>query len=557
MATRTQAAAASGTDAHAAAAARHRDAHTQANGDAHAQASGDTRTQTNGDAHTQTSGDARTQTRGDAHRRTRSNDSKPRSKDSKSRTKDSKYRHVFATHAEARTTCLSHESTDTPSFVGFRNLMVLVLIVSNLRLMMVNLQKYGVLICVSCHDYRRSDVVTGLLLYLLVPAHLFVTYLIELLASWQARRAHAKLLHEHDDDSPETYAAALRSFNATWHTVAFFHSVNAVSNLFIATKYVYYDIYHPGIGTLCELHAVIVFLKCASYAFTNRDLRHAYLHPRQADPLPALYQSCPYPQNINFRNMCYFWWAPTLVYQPVYPRSPRIRWGFVLRRLLEVLGLSIVVWIASAQYAAPLLQNSLDKLLHLNLPAILERVMKLSTISVFCWLCGFFALFQSALNALAELMRFADREFYGPWWNVSSIRTYWTTWNKPVTNFMRRHVYSPLVGRGVPAPVAQIIVFFISGLLHELLVGVPTHNVIGVAFAGMMFQIPLIALTDLIQRIRGIDGKTAGNMIFWVSFCLVGQPLGALLYFFAWQAKYGSVSKQFDASRAGGIFARR
>ncbi|KAF9691751.1 hypothetical protein EKO04_010496 [Ascochyta lentis] len=472
------------------------------------------------------------------------------------RSKDSKYRHVFATHAETRTSCLSHDSENTPSFVGFRNLMILVLIVSNLRLMIVNLQKYGVLICISCHDYRRSDVITGLLLYLLVPAHLFVTYLIELLASWQAKRAHAKI-SEKDEDTPEKYAAALKSFNSTWHTVAFFHSVNAVSNLYIATKYVYYDIYHPGIGTLCEMHAVIVFLKCASYAFTNRDLRHAYLHPKQAEPLPALYNSCPYPQNINFKNMCYFWWAPTLVYQPVYPRTPHIRWGFVFRCLLEVLGLSIVVWIASAQYAAPLLKNSLDKFLTLNLTAILERVMKLSTISVFCWLCGFFALFQSSLNALAEVMRFGDREFYGPWWNVSSIRTYWTTWNKPVTNFMRRHVYSPLVGRGVPPPVAQIIVFFISGLLHELLVGVPTHNVIGVAFVGMMTQIPLIALTDVIQKIRGVNGKTAGNMIFWVSFCLVGQPLGALLYFFAWQAKYGSVSKQFEASKAGGMFSRR
>lgn len=52
-------------------------------------------------------------TNGSAHKRTRS--------------KDSKYRHVFATHAETRTTCLSHESEDTPSFVGFRNLMILVL----------------------------------------------------------------------------------------------------------------------------------------------------------------------------------------------------------------------------------------------------------------------------------------------------------------------------------------------------------------------------------------------------------------------------------------------
>jgi diacylglycerol O-acyltransferase-1 len=42
---------------------------------------------------------------------------------------------------------------------------------------------------------------------------------------------------------------------------------------------------------------------------------------------------------------------------------------------------------------------------------------------------------------------------------------------------------------------------------------------------------------------KGGNGKLLGNLIFWVSFCLVGQPLAALMYFFAWQAKYGSASK--------------
>ena len=86
--------------------------------------------------------------------------------------------------------------------------------------------------------------------------------------------------------------------------------------------------------------------------------------------------------------------------------------------------------------------------------------------------------------------------------------------------------------------------------------GVPTHNVIGVAFFGMMIQIPLIALTDVVQKIKWIQGKVAGNMIFWASFCLVGQPLAALLYFFAWQAKYGSVSKQFQESPMQKFFHR-
>jgi len=38
-----------------------------------------------------------------------------------------KYRHVAVLHAKSQPSCLSHESETVPSFLGFRNLMVLVL----------------------------------------------------------------------------------------------------------------------------------------------------------------------------------------------------------------------------------------------------------------------------------------------------------------------------------------------------------------------------------------------------------------------------------------------
>lgn len=299
------------------------------------------------------------------------------------------------------------------------------------------------------------------------------------------------------------------------------------------------------------MHAIIVWLKTASYAFTNRDLRHAYLHPssRPEDLVPEIYASCPYPKNITLNNLCYFWWAPTLIYQPVYPRTTRIRWSFIAKRLAEVLGLSVFMWAMSAQYAAPVLINSLSTLQSLSPMGITERIMKLSTISLVVWLAGFFALFQSFLNALAEVTRFSDRDFYEDWWNSPSVGAYWRTWNKPVYQFMRRHVYSPLIGRGWGAWSASVAVFTLSAVLHELLVGVPTHNVIGVAALGMWAQLPLIKMTSGMERLareggkRGHFARTVGNGVFWVSFVLVGQPLAALLYFFAWHAKVGSVSK--------------
>ncbi|GJC86602.1 diacylglycerol O-acyltransferase 1C [Colletotrichum liriopes] len=441
-----------------------------------------------------------------------------------------KYRHVAAVHHRSRPSTLSHDSNAAPSFIGFRNLM------------------YGVLICVRCHDFRQQDLALGLGLYLLIPCHLFAAYLIELAAAQQARGLRAK---SKDGAASPTHDQRAR-FNSTWKVIAWIHTVNVTLALAVTSYVVYFHIHHPLIGTLTELHAIIVWLKTASYAFTNRDLRHAYLHPVKGElaAMPEIYQQCPYPHNITMHNLAYFWWAPTLVYQPAYPRTDKIRWVFVAKRMAEVFGLGVFIWFASAQYAAPVLINSLDKIASLDVPKILERLMKLSTISLVIWLAGFFALFQSFLNALAEVTRFGDRCFYEDWWNSESLGAYWRLWNKPVYQYFKRHVYSPLIGRGWSPRAAQLAVFFASAVLHEVLVGIPTHNIIGVAFAGMFLQLPLIAITTPLEKMHTPTGRMLGNCIFWVSFTILGQPFAALMYFYAWQAKYGSVSRQIAWSSA-------
>ncbi|KAF8241387.1 hypothetical protein K440DRAFT_572751 [Wilcoxina mikolae CBS 423.85] len=439
-----------------------------------------------------------------------------------------KYIHIYATHAKSRSSTLSHDAICTPSFIGFRNLMVILLIVANLRLVIENFMKYGVLIKLSGAEFRKDDIQMGLMLYFLIPVHLFVGYLIEMVASKYARSAEA-FYKKHDKKEPILRAA--------WKWVAIAHTINSTLSLGIATGTVYFRIHHPMIGSLCQFHAAISWLKQLSYAFTNRDLRYAFI---EGYSTPEIYNTCAYPRNITLSNLCYFWWAPTLVYQPVYPRSADFRFTFFLKRCGETIGLSIAIWFLTVQYAAPLLTNSLTALGSVDIPSILERLMKLSTISLIIWLAGFFALFQSFLNALAELLRFGDREFYTDWWNSISVGRYWRTWNKPVNSFMRRHVYTPLLAQGWKPSHASMVVFTFSAVMHELLVGVPTHNIIGVAFAGMMFQIPLVAMTAPLERMSG-QASAIGNAIFWISFVLVGQPLCIMGYFLSWHIKFGEL----------------
>lgn len=470
-----------------------------------------------------------------------------------------------------RTTSRSNNSnsSDEPPptrFDGFRNLAMIVMIVGNVRLLVENYIKYGMLATFErVSGIPDHDIKVAILLTASMPLHLLISLLVERVAASWALSPHSVTPNAKKDKAGEE---AKRSSSTSltdkirirpkmkhlWRLFAAIHATNALLCLAITSYTVYFDIWHPVVGTICEIHAVVLCLKVASYALTNRDLRDAtiYIRQQQLAPsspspqsitIPDLYSPQSYPTNLTLRNLVYFWWAPTLVYQPVYPRTPRIRWRFVIRQVAELVMCAVLMWFLVRQYAVPILENSLRRIaadaekpiLH-NLVLMGERLMKLATVSIIVWLLGFFALFQSFLNLLAELLQFADRNFYEDWWNSGSLGTYWKLWNKPVSNYFRRHLYIPMLKRGFSTFQSSFVVFLVSALLHEVMVGIPTHNLLGFAFLSMMLQVPLILVTAPLERMRG-PGSTIGNLVFWMAFFL-GQPLGILVYYFAWNLKY-------------------
>lgn len=450
--------------------------------------------------------------------------------------------HYRPTHVSARTSLLSRdpEAPVSSSFTGFRNLAAIVLITGNLRLIIENYMKYGLIKSVYKLGLARADLQTAALLTAAIPCHLFFSLLVERFAITALRRAKLRSQVHHRKH--------------LWRLFGALHMVNASLAFFITSYTVYYHVHNPLLGTLCEVHSIVLGLKVISYALTNRDLRDVYLTFKdggdsndktaaaaQADlpPIPDIYKTVPYPTNLTLGNLVYFWWAPTLVYQPVYPRSPSIRPLFLLRQVLELLGTIVAIAFLWGQYAVPILESTLEHsrtTADWGLIGLGERLMKLATVSIVIWLLGFFALFQSSLNILAELMRFGDRQFYQDWWNAESVGAYWKLWNKPVNNYFVRHLYIPLLKLGWPQFASSTMVFVVSAVLHEVLVGIPTHNVIGAAFLSMIIQIPLIFATAPLEKMGSL-GATVGNFIFWLSFFL-GQPLGVILYYLAWNIKH-------------------
>jgi sterol O-acyltransferase len=73
-------------------------------------------------------------------------------------------------------------------------------------------------------------------------------------------------------------------------------------------------------------------------------------------------------------------------------------------------------------------------------------------------------------NGFAELTRFADRSFYDDWWNSVNFEDFSKRWNRPVHQFLLRHVYtSSRSAYRISKFQASFFTFLLSACAHELL----------------------------------------------------------------------------------------
>ncbi|CAO3641390.1 unnamed protein product [Cunninghamella blakesleeana] len=399
---------------------------------------------------------------------------------------------------------------------------MLVLGASNIRLIIENWMKYGLLIRLPHSYIPLQDYGFFFLAWLSIPLSFIISYVLE--------NSMTKLATQGQNAKPDF----IKKLASVERVTALTHLGHLVFLLSFPSYIVYNHIYHPLVGSAILIMCLVTFLKLTSYCLVNKELRQDYIQGKQSDFYD---EDAAYPNNIKVGNLLYFFFAPTLCYQPSYPRSEKFRLSFFLKRIVELIICVVMMYVLMEQYAKPTLANSLKALEENNHVVIIERVLKLSTSAVVIWLLMFYAFFHAYLNALSEILRFGDRTFYLAWWNSGNLATYWRLWNRPVYLFFKRHVYLPSVHIGLPPAVGQLLVFFVSAVLHELLVGIPTHAITGFAFWGMLGQIPLIAITKPLEKWRG-KGTALGNTIFWITFCVVGQPTIALLYYYQWTATH-------------------
>jgi sterol O-acyltransferase len=142
-------------------------------------------------------------------------------------------------------------------------------------------------------------------------------------------------------------------------------------------------------------------------------------------------------------------------------------------------------------------------------------------------LLAWYVIWECVLNVLAEVTRFADRGFYGDWWNSVSWDQYARDWNRPVHNFLLRHVYhSSISAFKLSKMKAMLVTFLLSAVVHEVLMVCLFHKLRGYLFVLQLSQVPL-AMVSKTRLMKGRD--TLGNLIFWIGL-FIGPSMITSLY---------------------------
>lgn len=141
----------------------------------------------------------------------------------------------------------------------------------------------------------------------------------------------------------------------------------------------------------------------------------------------------------EYKRFGYFFFAPTIIYRDNYVRTKRVRIGVFLQNLITIFVLVLYLWAVFSALCIPIFKHTAQN--PGDLRQFIHSVL-FSTISgIICLLVLFYGVLHNWMNMFAELIRFADRQFYEDWWNVKDFAGYYRKWNIVVHEFLYYYVF--------------------------------------------------------------------------------------------------------------------
>jgi len=284
-------------------------------------------------------------------------------------------------------------------------------------------------------------------------------------------------------------------------------------------------------GVLC-MQSIILMAKSHSFFMVNRYKRKSISSvASETKPTSTTTSS----MIKLFMTILEHLFMPTLVYEESFPRTKKIDWVNGFHQLFQFLILCICMYILLDIYLRPIYDQIASSSEDID---ILEAIVIIAPVSLLIWVLGFYAIFHSFCNAMAEFTMFADRDFYMDWWNATCMSEFWRLWNRAVYKWFCNHIYVesmrqmqkinkgisqgggfPLYSNRIAAASTQIV----TAVLHEFVLCIAFKMFMPLMFSIIVLQIPYGMMTERLK------GSRLGNVVMWVGLAL-GFPALELFY---------------------------
>jgi hypothetical protein len=159
------------------------------------------------------------------------------------------------------------------------------------------------------------------------------------------------------------------------------------------------------------------------YTANNLDKNsNSNINPQQSNRIQSYFQKITY-KSILFQliNFLYFYFSPTLIYRDAYPKLKYINTRNVIINFLNSLLGFLFNYFIVDMMLIPFINGNLNYLKPEN---ILLTFINFVIFSILILFVLFFGLCHSFFNLFADVLVFADKNFYGDFWNAKTPKEF-------------------------------------------------------------------------------------------------------------------------------------
>lgn len=146
----------------------------------------------------------------------------------------------------------------------------------------------------------------------------------------------------------------------------------------------------------------------------------------------------------------------------------------------------------------------------------ITEYLRIACYTLIFWILMFLMFFKYGLGFFSELSNYSDKLF-GNWWNTNSFGEFWKEWNVSTHKWLKRYVFNYVFKNMGSVSIASFTTFIFSGIFHEICSFMIFKRLTGYFFIGILSQYFFIMAENIF--------KVSHNMLFWILFCFIGQPV--------------------------------